>query len=68
MKLTKERKQYIDGLSYIDLLSKWRFAPIGDLLFEGETGEYLKNRMSEMASQPGGNDMHVAASKKLGWR
>jgi hypothetical protein len=40
MQLTEENKKYIDGLSYESLLSKWRFAPVGDKWFEGDTGTY----------------------------
>jgi len=64
MDLTPERKQYIDSLSYEALLSRWRFAPIGDSMFQGETGEYWGQRMAELREQ--GAD-HVGASKSLGW-
>lgn len=67
MKLTEENKAIIDEKSYIDLLSHWRFAPVGDPWFQGETGEYWKKRMKELRSQPGGQEIHVKASKALGW-
>ena len=67
MELTEKNKAYIDGLSYEALLSRWRFAPVGDPWFQGETGKYWGERMSELRSQPGGNEKHVAASKSLGW-
>ena len=47
MKLTPD-KAYIDSLSYEQLLSKWRFAPIGDPWFQGETGDYWGKRMKEL--------------------
>ena len=65
MDLTPERKKYIDSLSYEGLLSRWRFAPIGDLMFQGETGEYWGKRMGEMRSRDEG--AAVAASKVIGW-
>ena len=68
MKLTEKIKKHIDGMSYTTMLGKLRFAPLGDTLFQGETGEYFHKRMDELRSQPGGQEMHVAASKKLGWR
>ncbi len=68
MKLTKENKDYIDSLSYTDLLYKWRFTVVGDPLFQDETGEYFGNRMRELRNKPGGNKMHVAASKLIGWK
>lgn len=64
MRLTEENKKKIDSMSYTALLGHWRFAPVGDPWFQGETGEYWKQRMSELRSQ--GAD-HVSASKELGW-
>lgn len=64
MDLTAERKAHIDSLSYEQLLSHWRFAPVGDRWFQGETGTYWGERMAELRKQ--GAD-HVGASKALGW-
>ena len=33
--MTKAQKEWIDSSSYETLLSKWRFAPSGDLMFTG---------------------------------
>lgn len=65
MKLTPENKAHIDGLSYEELLSAWRFAPPGNAWFQDETGKYWGQRMSELRAQD--NDRHVAASKAIGW-
>jgi len=62
--LTSENKAYIDKLSYQELLSSWRFAPIGDKWFQGETGIYWEKRMSELRQQSAD---HVGASKAIGW-
>lgn len=67
MKLTKSNKEFIDSLSYICLLERWRFAPVGDVWFEGETGDYWKNRMKELRDKPDGQKEHVNASKIIGW-
>lgn len=67
MKLTAELKAKIDDKLYEELLSEWRFAPLGAEPFQGESGDYWANRMSELRSEPGGNERHVAASKKIGW-
>lgn len=67
MELTEKRRKYIDGLSYEALLSRWRFAPVGDPWFEGETGQYWSQRMTQERSKPGGDEAHVSASKSLGW-
>jgi len=64
MKLNQQNKQYIDNLSYGQLLSRWRFSPIGDPWFQGETGKYWSERMAELQAQ--GAD-HVGTSKALGW-
>lgn len=65
MDLTEERKAHIDSLSYEGLLQKWRFAPVGDPWFQGETGTYWGERMGKVRSQNEGGA--VAASKRIGW-
>lgn len=65
--LTKEKKAEIDALPYRELLYRVRFSPLGSPDFTGEVGEYFLKRMEELRSAPGGNEMHVAASKSIGW-
>jgi len=67
MDLTPENKEHIDNMSYEILLRGWRLGMIGDPWFQGETGLYWENRMAELRDKPGGNEIHVAASKKIGW-
>jgi hypothetical protein len=62
--LTEANKKHIDGLSYEQPLSHWRFAPVGDPWFEGETGTYWSKVMRE--KRDAGAD-HVGASKRIGW-
>jgi hypothetical protein len=66
MDLTPEVKQKIDAMNICELLSKWRFAPVGDPIFQGETGAYWGRRLAELREQ----DFHLytRASKELGWR
>ena len=64
MKLTEEVKRSIDSMSYLQLLRKWRFAPVGDEWFQGESGVYIGKRMKELKAQ-GVN--HTKASKEIGW-
>ena len=45
--MTKENKEWIDNSSYESLLSKWRYAPVGCELFQGDTGEYYSKVMKE---------------------
>ena len=63
MDLTPELKAEIDAQSHYELLSRWRFAPSGDPMFQGESGEYWGKRMAEKkAENPG---QAVADSKAL---
>ena len=63
MDLTPENKEYINNLSHYELLSHWRFAPVGDKWFQGETGKYWGERMAELRSQ--NNAQAVQDSKAL---
>jgi hypothetical protein len=67
MNLTHENKAFIDSLSYRSLLYNWRFSPMGEPMFQGETGEYYSKRMRELRNQPGGDELHISTSKSLGW-
>lgn len=64
--LDPETKQQIDSMDYVSMLRTWRFAPSGDPLFQGASGEYFKKTMTEKrdALPPGA---HTAASKLIGW-
>lgn len=65
MKLTPELKIKIDAMSIHSLLSKIRFAPVGDPLFTDESGDYVMKRYSELRSK--NPSEAVEASKILGW-
>jgi len=60
-------KEWIDNADYEQLLYKWRYAPIGDPVFSGdsESGEYYKKVMLEKKKSitP---EMAVRVSKKVG--
>ena len=65
MDLTDELKAKIDAMSYEAMLSRWRFAPAGDAMFQGESGQYFSETMGRKRdADPAG---HVSASKSLGW-
>jgi hypothetical protein len=64
--MTEAQKRWIDNASYDQLLNKWRFAPVGDPMFQGETGEYYADRMSKLRKLD--PDAHVRASKTIGWK
>jgi len=62
--MTPEQKAWIDSASYETLLNKWRFAPIGDPMFQGEDGDYFAKVMyAKRDAEPDGG---VRASKNVG--
>lgn len=63
--MTAETKAKIDAMTLMGLLHKIRFAPAGDPLFQGETGEYAMKRYAELRDKD--PDGHVRASKEIGW-
>lgn len=65
--IAEKYKNWIDNASYQDLLHKWRFALPGDPHFIGEVGDYYIAKMKELRDAENGNEMHVAASKAIGW-
>ncbi len=60
-----ERKKWIDSASYEQLLSRWRLAPLGDPMFQGEVGDYYREVLSRKRDADPGE--HVRASKSIGW-
>jgi hypothetical protein len=56
-------KNWIDNASYRELLYHWRFAPIGDAIFQGEAGDYYAKVMQEKRQTVD----HVQVSKDIGW-
>lgn len=66
MNLTEQNKKYIDSLSYRQLLSHWRFAPVGDVWFQGETGDYWSERMKQKEKELT-SEVRVGISKSIGW-
>jgi hypothetical protein len=67
VKLTDELKSEIDSKSYEDLLRRWRHGPIGDPIFQDDSGQYWAKRMAELRAKVGGDAVHTAASKTIGW-
>lgn len=59
-------KEQIDGMDYEEMLRKWRFAPVGDLMLQGANGEYFAQVMKEKRTTAG-ESAHVSASKNIGW-
>lgn len=61
----EEMKQWIDDATLEQLLNKWRFAPVGEPMFQGDIGKYYAKVMTaKRSADPAG---WVAASKRIGW-
>jgi hypothetical protein len=61
----REMYEFINNATQYDLLKRWRFAPSGDPIFQGDVGDYFMRRQRELRSKdPAG---YTAASKRLGW-
>ena len=62
--MTDEQKRWIDHASYRELLERWRYAPVGDSMFVGDTGTYYAKVMAEQRSLVGQSE-HVSISKAI---
>ena len=62
----KSMKAQIDSEDYESLLRRWRFAPAGSPMFQGELGDYYSKVMQEKRKAVGDQE-HVRASKAIGW-
>lgn len=65
MNLTPELKAEIDNKSHYELLCRWRFHPIGDPIFQDESGEYFGKRMAELRTKD--PEQAIVNSKTLGF-
>lgn len=61
--MRKQDKDWIDNATYEQLLAHWRFAPVGDRMFQDETGKYYVKVMEEKRRHVNA----AAASKRVGW-
>ena len=64
--MSPKQKEWIDNATYTQLLERWRCAPIGDTIFQGEAGQYYSETMRRKRNEAG-EKAHVAASKLIGW-
>ena len=62
--MTPEEKKWIDEATYEELLRKWRYAPVGDPLFQhgGAFDYYSKVMKEKRLADPA---EHVRASKAI---
>lgn len=61
--MNEQNKLWIDGATYEQLLYKWRNAPFGDEMFQGDACDYYSKVMSVKKLTAD----HVQASKNVGW-
>ncbi len=47
-KVTEKLKTRIDALTQEEMARKWRYAPIGDPMFQGEAGQYFERRFKKL--------------------
>lgn len=59
-------KRQIDEMTYEEMLKRWRFAPMGDPMFQGNIGKYFAKVLAEKRDQMPEKDK-IAISKKIGW-
>jgi hypothetical protein len=64
--IRSELKAWIDAASYDQLLKRWRFAPLGDPVFQDEIGQYYANVMAEKRKEIDSLTA-VKISKQIGW-
>ena len=64
--VSQEKKDQINNMNYESMLRMWRFAPVGNPIFQGDTGKYYAHVMAEKKKEVG-DAAHVAASKSIGW-
>ena len=55
MDMTPELKAEIDSQSFQDLLRRWRFSPVGDPIFQGESGECQDHEQERKKEKSGPN-------------
>lgn len=60
----EDMQKWIDNASYVELLYKWRFEPVGSPWFNKPTGDYFA---AAMVSRRPSDEGHAAASKQVGW-
>ena len=64
--MTEDLRKWIDEQSYETLLRRWRTAPAGDPIFQGEIGEYYQEAMRKKRAEHSPEEL-VGISKRIGW-
>ena len=59
--MTTDEQAKIDAMNRVELARRWRFAPVGDPLLSGDTGDYFKARLDALGG------FSPAISKEIGW-
>ena len=64
--MTDGQRNWIDNASYESLLYRWRFADIGDTIFQNDAGAYYRKIMSKRKAELNPSKQ-VSVSKLVGW-
>lgn len=65
--MTPENKARIDAMDFEEMFRLLRFAPVGEPLFQSETGEYFMKVWKEKCDAlPAG--AYAATSRLIGWQ
>lgn len=64
--LTEELKRQIDAMDYENMMRDWRFAPVGDPMFQGDSGKYYSEVMRKKRKAIS-DEERVDVSKRIGW-
>lgn len=59
--MTPEQKRQIDEMTQFQMAYHWRFAPVGDPLLQGDTGDYFTKVFKEKGF------FTPQISKEIGW-
>lgn len=59
-------KKEIDSMNYKQLLTKWRFAKVGDSFFKDDIGKYYSEIMLKKRDELSTGEA-VRISKEIGW-
>ena len=63
--MTEAQKAWIDNATLAELLQRWRFAPPGDPMFQGECGKHFSDVM--FGKRDANPAAWTSASKEVGW-
>lgn len=64
--MTDEQARWINEASLEELLRKWRFAPVGDAMLQGDSGDHFCRVMKQKRNEVSAEEWS-RISKAVGW-